>query len=457
MKKYYFITIIASLVIICIQAYYLAGLYNDYKTKNIINIKNTLQIILDEELYLREHPSAKNTDRSFNIPMKSADDMTPQEKDSLLKITKPGDTINIDQAREAGVGKTIGEIFAQIAQDKAIQEGLTPNLFVIDSLYLAHSQNNNPYLFILYNKDKQSINSVGHIKDSPFVFSSELYPIGTKGLLYIQIKVDIPMSDFIKHQLFALLLSAGLMLIALLCLIVQLTAIKRKNDLLLQRESSVNGTIHDLKGPLNGVITMLSWLKTTEKDTEKKELLQLNQASVRNLVCQIESLLITARKDRQKLVLNKTEVDIYALTERVKTEIALLFQEKQHSITIKNDLPENFHIFADAMYLENVIRNLIENALKYSDEGVAVIVSLQLENSRLRIDIRDNGWGIAPKYQKKLFTQFYQIPREPERLQRGYGIGLVQVKHIINVHGGEIKVVSAENKGSTFTCTLPLK
>lgn len=457
MRKYYFTTIIATLVIIGLQAYYLMGLYHDYKTKQTIEVKRILQIILDKELYSREHPSVKNIDSLFNMPIKSVDDMTSQEKDSLLKITKPGDTISIDKARKAGVGTTIGEIFAQIAQDNAIQQGLMPDLYVIDSLYVAHSQNNNPHLFILYNKDKQPINSVGYVKDSPFVYSSKLYSLGTKGLLYIQIKVHIPMSDFIKHQLLTLILSACLMLITLLCLIIQLTAIKRKNNLLIKRETSVNGTIHDLKAPLNGVITMLSWLKTTEKDAEKKELLQLNKANVKNLVCQIESLLITARKDRQKIILNKTEVNIYALAEQVKKELTLLFQEKPHSITIMNNLPENFHIFADAMYLENVIRNLIENALKYSDDGVAVIVTLQLENNKLRIGIQDNGWGIARKYQKKLFTQFYQVPREPERLRRGYGIGLVQVKHIINVHGGEIKVVSAENKGSTFTCILPLK
>lgn len=433
------------------------GVYNEHKTKYIISIKKISQIALDKELYLLEHPSIKNTDSLFNIPIKSVDDMAQQEKNCLLKITKPGDTISVDKTREAGIGTTIGELFTQIAQDNAIQQGSIPNLNTIDSLYVAYSQNNYPHLFILYNKDKQPISSVGYVKDSPFVFSSELYPLGTKGLLYIQLKVHIPMSDFIEHQLLTLALSVCLMLIAMLCLIYQLTAIKRKNDLLLKREASVNGTIHDLKAPLSGVITMLSWLKMTEKDTEKKELLQLNQANVRNLVCQIESLLITARKDRQKIVLNKTEVDIYSVIEHIKRELSLLFQEKPHSITIVNDLPKDFHIFADAMYLENVCRNLIENALKYSDNGVRITVTLRLENGKLQVRFEDNGWGIARKYQKKLFTQFYQVPREPERLQRGYGIGLVQVKYIINVHGGEITVTSVENKGSTFTCTLPLK
>lgn len=446
-------TVIAVLAIVSLQIDHMIRLYDDYKVKNMIQIKEALKISFDKELHLREN----RLEEDGKVYFKYMKDMTPQEIDSLMRITKPGDTIDIDQAREDGVGGTVGEVYAQIAQDNAMQYSSYINLRTMDSLYVSYSGNNFSHLLIRYNKDKQSIDSVGYVKESPFVYTSELFPIGTKGLQYIQIKVHIPVSDFIEHQILTLVLSVCLMLIALLCLIYQLTAIKRKNQLLLKREVSVNGTIHDLKAPLNGVITMLSWLKIAEKDAEKKELLQLNKANVKNLVCQIESLLITARKDRQKIILNKTEVNIYALAEQVKKELTLLFQEKPHSITIMNNLPENFHIFADAMYLENVIRNLIENALKYSDDGVAVIVTLQLENNKLRIGIQDNGWGIARKYQKKLFTQFYQVPREPERLRRGYGIGLVQVKHIINVHGGEIKVVSAENKGSTFTCILPLK
>lgn len=453
MKKYIYITCMAVFAIVCLQTDYIVRLFNDYKAKIIINVEESLRISLDKELHFRNNPSSDKHEISY----KFLEDMTPQEKDSLLKITKPGDTINIDQAREAGIGGTIGEIYAQIAQDNAMRHGSRLNIKALDSIYVAISPNSFPHSILLYNQDKQPADSIGYLKESPFVYSSSLSPIGTKGQQYIQLKVYIPMSDFIEHQLLTLALSVCLMLIAMLCLIYQLTAIKRKNDLLLKREASVNGTIHDLKAPLSGVITMLSWLKMTEKDTEKKELLQLNQANVRNLVCQIESLLITARKDRQKIVLNKTEVDIYSVIEHIKRELSLLFQEKPHSITIVNDLPKDFHIFADAMYLENVCRNLIENALKYSDNGVRITVTLRLENGKLQVRFEDNGWGIARKYQKKLFTQFYQVPREPERLQRGYGIGLVQVKYIINVHGGEITVTSVENKGSTFTCTLPLK
>lgn len=450
MKKYHYITFIAVFAIICLQTDYLVKLYNNHKTKCIAQCQETLQISLDKELHLRR--SKSNT-----ISFKFMEDMTPQEKDSLMRITKPGDTIDIDQAQELGIGKTIGEIYSQIAQDNDMRHGITLNLQTTDSLYTALSPNDFPHSILLYDKDKLQIDSVGYIKETPLVYTSELFPIGTKGLQYIQIKVHIPISDFIEHQILTLSLSVCLMLIALLCLAYQLTEIKRKNQLLLKREASVNGTIHDLKTPLNSVITTLSWLKMTEQDPKKKELLQDNQASVKSLVCQIEGLLINARKDRQKIILHKTLTDIHALAEEVKQDLSLLYQGKSHSITIANHLPDNFRISADEMYIGNVIRNLIENSLKYSDNGVAILITLQTVKNKLQVDIKDNGWGIARNYQKKLFTQFYQVPRNKEQMQRGYGIGLVQVKHIINEHGGDIKVCSSENMGSTFTFTLPLK
>lgn len=133
-----------------------------------------------------------------------------------------------------------------------------------------------------------------------------------------------------------------------------------------------------------------------------------------------------------------------------------LYRAKPHDIEIVNDLPEEVTIFADSMYIENVIRNLVENALKYSDDGVMVKVVLAVVDDMLQVSVQDNGWGIAPQYQKKLFRQFYQVPRGEDRIRKGYGIGLAQSKYIIDEHKGKIRVESIEGKGSVFTFAIPL-
>ena len=112
--------------ITCIQIGYTNNLYNNYKKKEIIMINNHLLIAIDEELHLRKLVP-KSTDKRL-ITYKRLEDMTPQERDSLLKITKPGDTINIDQARTQNIGTSVGEMIGQLRQDMAFSEGNPLNL-----------------------------------------------------------------------------------------------------------------------------------------------------------------------------------------------------------------------------------------------------------------------------------------------------------------------------------------
>ena len=95
--------------------------------------------------------------------------------------------------------------------------------------------------------------------------------------------------------------------------------------------------------------------------------------------------------------------------------------------------------------------------MKYADDGVKIQIEITKISQEIQIKVIDNGWGIAPKYQKKLFNQYYQVPREALRMQKGYGIGLAYVRHIIRAHGGKIQFKSRENEGSVFTFYIPEK
>lgn len=365
--------------------------------------------------------------------------------------------MNIDEARKKNIGKTVGEISRQLAQDRLFRKGKLLNIDTLNHFFSDSVCGNFIYHIVQYNKDTLAIDSAGYPKRYAWNYISELQPIGTKGLYFLQIKATIPWKGFAWNHLWGLITSFGIMGIAFWGLYIQLVEIKRKNELLRKREATINGTIHDLKSPLNSVITMLSWFKATENDPQKRKMIETGLSSVKHLVYTIESLLVIARKDEHRIVLNKTRVDVPKLVEKNKQELAFLYPEKYEHIHIINQLPEGFTVPADRMYIDNVIRNLLENALKYSDEDVEVTVTLETKGPMLAVSVKDNGWGIAPKHQKKLFSQFYQVPRDADKLRRGYGIGLAQAKYIIEEHQGEIKVSSEENKGSLFTFTVPLQ
>ena len=459
MKKYYYITLVAIVATVCLQVSYINSLYNRYVDEKIIGIEDIVQKLSTRERIIRDalRVGVKPKERP-RIMRKHISHMTQEEIDSLRRLPGGADTIDVIAAQKAGIGGTAGEIVDQLMQDLLLKSGFPLNLNTLDTLWRASdSIVRHPHQFLLYDKDTVMISSVGDLESHTPDYVSQLHPIGTKGLQYLQIKADIPMSHFLRHQLWTLALSACMMLLVLLCLFFQLTAIRRKEALLRKREMTINGTIHDLKSPLNSVITMMGWLKQTAPDKETKEMLETSKAGVRRLISNIEALLMTARMDRHQVVLNKSLIDVPEMAEGVKKELSCLYPGKPHTICIINELPAGLQVMADGMYIENVIRNLMENALKYSDAGVMIEVSLSIVNERLRVSVKDNGWGIAPCHQKKLFTQFYRVPRSEEQQQKGYGIGLAQSQYIINEHGGEIMVKSAEGEGSTFTFIIPCR
>lgn len=459
MRKYYYITVIAVIAISLLQVFYVMSLYNRYVTINITNIDNAVHLSIDKEQHLRSlHKERRQPlDQQF-LYVKSMDDMPPQEIDSLKRLSpiKNQTYFNIDSARERGIAGTSAELILQVLQDGLFQKGFPLNLNLLDSIFIECSTNCFPHTFFLYNKDKNISASIGELKSDVPNYVSKLIPIGTKGLQYLQIKADIPFFLFVKQQVWALLLSVFLMLFVVLCMTCHLVVIRRKDALLQRREDSINGTIHDLKSPLNSVVTTLGWLQTGDFNLAKKKAVEISQAEVKHLVCNIESLLVTVRKDRKRLILKKESIDILRLTEIVKGNMDALYRTKLHTIELVSELPDGLNVYADGLYVENVIRNLVENALKYSDDGVAVNVILSVTDNMLQVSVHDNGWGIAPQYQKKLFQQFYQVPRGEERICKGYGIGLAQSKYIIDEHKGKIKVESTEEKGSVFTFTIPL-
>ena len=110
----------------------------------------------------------------------------------------------------------------------------------------------------------------------------------------------------------------------------------------------------------------------------------------------------------------------------------------------------------DAARIEQVLTNLLGNALKYSPEGGEVAVTARRVDGQARISVRDHGIGVADEEREKLFQPFYRAENAKDNYISGMGIGLYVVREIVTLHGGEIAVQSTEGEGSVFTVALPL-
>lgn len=416
-------------------------------------IQQLLSLSIAKESSLRNYSLPQNP-KNPRIIYRHANQITEEERKQLK-----GDTINLNSLVSRNISNNMAEAILQLQQDGLIKKKSFIQLTKLDSIFrqeLNTANINISHQILLYDKDTIVKQSIGALPTNAlFIKKTQLYPIGTKGLQFIQVKANVPFSSFIQEMLQILIESILLTIIILGYVIFLVITIHKKDKLFKRREASVNGTIHDLKSPLNSIITLMSFIKKKVPDIHTQQLVENTERQAQKLVNEIEALLITARKDRQKVYLQKEETDLVLLVTEVAQEVSMQHSHQPHQIKMESELNE-LNLMLDPLYVRNVIRNLVENALKYSDDGVQIIIRISKKETQAIFTVKDNGWGIAPKYQKKIFTQFFQVPREQMAHQRGYGIGLAYTKYIIEAHGGSISVESIPGKGSIFICKFPL-
>lgn len=455
MKKVIAIVIVSTIAVFSLQGLWMRSMYRSFTSQTIETMESALECSIGKEIAYRKKEQPFKDPKNPTFVYKRAKDMTPEERSSLK-----GDTLNFDELNTKNIGNNLYEVFLQIRQDKLIEKKNYIQLHTLDSLFLAELQKNKTearYRLLIYDKDTTVTEQTGTLAEcAETTDSTRLFPIGTKGLQFVQVKVDIGLSAFLRQMLYILIASVGMVVVILGCVVYLMIVIRKKNILFKQREANLNGTVHDLKAPLNGVITLLGFLRNKQTDPSARTLMDGTIRQAQCMVSDIESLLVTARRDRQQLHLQKKETDLVQLVKLAKESLSATYTGKPHLICIENEqIPVMLEV--DALYITNVLRNLIENALKYSDDGVEIHIRIRQDKTHTCLEVEDNGWGIERKYHRKIFEQYFQVPNDKEVRRRGYGIGLAFTYYIMEAHGGSIRVKSEPGKGSTFSCIFPMK
>lgn len=455
MKKYYCITILALLVVTLLQGYNVSLQYKEYIYKEIDKINFALKVSVDEEYAIRAHqnynPHKDGKQRLYTKIMTDEDFLKAKpKKEDVIRF----DEINIQDLRDKGIAETEAEAMGLLTKDRLTAKGNPINLKKLSQIFKKNLNEDFSYTLLILDENKKVIKSYGQTKDIETWQASKPIGIGLKPIRFVQAKVDITPSSFIINSIETLISTILLALIIVFCVGYQMTAIRNKEDLLRNREVSLHGTVHDLKAPLASILLKLGFIKDCIKDADLKEMITSSERQIKNLANTIKTILITSKAGESKLVINKEQVDIIELTQQAQEQIDTNYASKPHTIGIHDHREEKALVYTDKYLIENVMHNLMENAVKYSDKEANVDVSIKQDEHFTIISVSDHGVGIDKKYQKKIFEQFYRIPATHHK--SGYGIGLAMVKYAVKAHGGTIKVVSELGKGSTFTFTLPL-
>lgn len=455
MKRYYSITILAIIVITLLQGYNISLQYKDYLHYKIEKINSIFKVAIDEEYAIRAHknynPHKDGKQRLYTKLMTEEDFIKAKpKKEDVIRF----DEINIQDLRDKGIAETEAEAMGLLTKDILTTKGNPINLKKLSQIFKKNLNEDFSYTLLILDENKKVIKSYGQTKDIETWQASKPIGIGLKPIRFVQAKVNITPSSFIINSIWTLVSSILLALIIVFCVGYQMTAIRYKEDLLRNREVSLHGTVHDLKAPLASILLKLGFIKDCIKDADMQEMISSSERQIKNLANTIKIILITSKASESKLVINKEQVDIIELTQQAQEQIDINYASKPHAICIHDHREENALVYADKYLIENVMHNLMENAVKYSDKEANVDIDIKQDEYFTIISVSDHGVGIDKKYQKKIFEQFYRIPATHHK--SGYGIGLAMVKYAVKAHGGTIKVVSEPGKGSTFTFTLPL-
>jgi two-component system sensor histidine kinase/response regulator len=217
---------------------------------------------------------------------------------------------------------------------------------------------------------------------------------------------------------------------------------------------------HELRTPLNSIIgfseVLLSRKMSPADQATHEEFLGYIHISAEHLLHLIDSILDLSKIEAGKLTLEPREFDFRVLLEDVKITVLPMFNTKNQTLDI--EIGEGINsVFADEPKLRQISLNLLSNAHKFTPKGGRIRVVCRMENPHLlHCSVIDNGIGISPQDQQKIFEEFGQVKKNPGDNTKGVGLGLSIAKRLVELHGGSIWVVSEPGGGSTFTFTIPL-
>jgi two-component system phosphate regulon sensor histidine kinase PhoR len=236
-----------------------------------------------------------------------------------------------------------------------------------------------------------------------------------------------------------------------------LNDITRMRQLENMRREFVANVSHELKTPITSIKGYVETLQEgalgDKKNVQKFLEIVLKQSDLLNAI--VDDLLSLSRieQDAERGEIQLADENLRHIIEAVAVDYGLKARERKIKVIVS--CSEEIMVKASPRLLEQAIGNILDNAIKYSEQGTAVEVEAVSNSEEVNIRVSDHGSGIAPEHLPRLFERFYRVDKGRSRELGGTGLGLAIVKHIAQAHGGSVTVESTLGKGSIFTLHLP--
>lgn len=229
--------------------------------------------------------------------------------------------------------------------------------------------------------------------------------------------------------------------------------------MLAEQRAFASNASHELRTPLTTIRLRTEPLLTGELDptTAQRYLTEINQEVVR-MAGLVDDLILLSRLDAHRLAVGEEQVDAVRLVRRLQQEVAPTAAAKEITVQVATPVTPLPPIQTNLNHAHVVVRNLLDNALKYTPTGGQVVVTMAQQESMLQLAVADTGQGIAPADLPNLTKRFYRADKAHQRQTDGIGLGLALVQSIVDLYGGRMTITSPGlNQGTTVTVWWPLQ
>ena len=271
-----------------------------------------------------------------------------------------------------------------------------------------------------------------------------------------KVPVQLEHSILLSNAMFQIQISPVLNEGRFLGVVVVFHDITKLKELERLRSEFVANVSHELKTPLTSIMGFVETLKegAVEDKENRIKFLEIIEDHSKKLYSLIEDLLLLSKVESQDSVSREEEISLEKMISRILESIAPMMLTKKVDVGYGfSSLP--FLIHGDPKSLEEMFKNLIENAVKYNRVGGKVKIRGVREGDHIKISVEDTGMGIPESDLPRIFERFYRVDKSRSSDTGGSGLGLSIAKHVAEKHGGRIQVQSTLEKGSVFTVYLP--
>ncbi|OSY88382.1 histidine kinase [Tenacibaculum holothuriorum] len=251
------------------------------------------------------------------------------------------------------------------------------------------------------------------------------------------------------------LLFIGIIIAAFSVSLYQLVRQKRISEI---KTDFINNMTHEFKTPIATINLALDAIKNPKiisNEDKVKRYVQMIRDENKRMHGQVENVLRISKLEKNQIDISKDAIDMHDIIEEAIEHIQLIVNDKEGSVSTHFKAISS-EVLGNQFHLTNVVVNMLENAIKYSENAPKIDVYSENTNKYFILKIKDEGIGMSKNAQKYVFNKFYREHKGNIHNVKGHGLGLAYVKEIVTNHQGTVHVESEKGKGSTFTIKLPL-